>query len=819
MQRSAGTVRRIALFAVTPLVGGMLLIACHGRDAQLGKTGEPGGDGVSEEMASVSMALVNVPNDALCLELSIFPTTGTWGGRTQLFDITPGSSPTLTLNGLPSGNASLGARSFGVPCSQVTSSTSPTWITAGPVPVTLVAGQPVSTSVVLLRPGYVQVTATFNDGTPTITPSTKDFGAVQVGGTASATFSVTNPGTAALALTAPAFTGTDASQFQVLQNGCGTSLAAGSTCAINISFKPTAAGNKTANLSMGSVSASLSGSAFASVLTISPSPANFPSTPVGNTASLTLTLTNGSTAAVSLGSWSITGGSEFGYGATTCGASLAAAASCTQVINFVPVSAGSKTATLSSSAGASVTLNGTATSPSVAYRINCGSSTAVSPFTADQYFSGGTQSSYSKTITVSGVANAAPAAVYQTERYGNSTYTFPGLTASSSYTVRLHFAELYWTAAGKRLFNVTINGAAVLSRLDLYATIGSQYKAYVRDFTATANSSGQIVVAFTSVTDNATISGIEIVAATDPCSGVTCNGHGTCSGAGVCTCTGGWSGPGCTVDPCSGVTCNSHGSCSGAGVCTCTGGWSGSGCTIDPCAGMTCSGHGSCSAGTCTCNQGWSGPTCAIAAPPTLSGPNDITMCGGDSTPSVAFTVSASGAGGGPYQYQWSKVDDLSGSNPTTSWSGLEGDGTTATMTQDLGYRGCPMPPSKSYYRVQVVDPKNGGSATSSIATLWLARPDPFYITYHRDNDWPNLSVQIDVPTTGCINVQFSTNGGSSFSPVRSVCAGETNPQWVVVGTINTSNYSLNIVRTTTQIQAGGLACLSYPADWIYTGP
>jgi len=38
--------------------------------------------------------------------------------------------------------------------------------------------------------------------------------------------------------------------------------------------------------------------------------------------------------------------------------------------------------------------------------------------------------------------------VYQSERYGSSTYTFPGLTASAQYTVRLHFAEIYWTATG-----------------------------------------------------------------------------------------------------------------------------------------------------------------------------------------------------------------------------------------------------------------------------------------------------------------------------------------------------------------------------------
>jgi len=102
--------------------------------------------------------------------------------------------------------------------------------------------------------------------------------------------------------------------------------------------------------------------------------------------------------------------------------------------------------------------------------------------------------------------------VYQSERYGTSTYTLPNLTAGRQYTVRLHFAELYWTAAGKRKFNVAINGTTVLSSFDLYATAGARYKAVLREFTATANSSGQIVIKLTTVTNNATIGGIEIIA-------------------------------------------------------------------------------------------------------------------------------------------------------------------------------------------------------------------------------------------------------------------------------------------------------------------
>jgi len=157
---------------------------------------------------------------------------------------------------------------------------------------------------------------------------------------------------------------------------------------------------------------------------------------------------------------------------------------------------------------ASVTVSA---APTTVYRIDCGSTSAVSPFTADQFSSGGTQRTVTNTINVSGVTNAAPQAVYQSERYGNVTYTMPSLVVGAKYTVRLHFAELFQTASGKRVFNVAINGTTVLTNFDIFATAGAAFKAVVRDFTATATSAGQVVITLTTVTDNATVEGIEII--------------------------------------------------------------------------------------------------------------------------------------------------------------------------------------------------------------------------------------------------------------------------------------------------------------------
>lgn len=173
-------------------------------------------------------------------------------------------------------------------------------------------------------------------------------------------------------------------------------------------------------------------------------------------------------------------------------------------------------ATIRDGAGATVTSNVTvvvpdATPAQTAYRVNCGGG-AVGSFSGDQFASGGTTWTYSSSTVVStaGVANAAPAGVYQSERYGNYSYTFDGLNAGAAYTARLHFSESHATAAGQRKFNVIVNGAQVLTNYDIFAQAGAN-KALVRDVNTTASSRGQIVIQYVSVVDNAKSSGIEIL--------------------------------------------------------------------------------------------------------------------------------------------------------------------------------------------------------------------------------------------------------------------------------------------------------------------
>ncbi|ADV82529.1 malectin domain-containing carbohydrate-binding protein [Terriglobus saanensis] len=135
----------------------------------------------------------------------------------------------------------------------------------------------------------------------------------------------------------------------------------------------------------------------------------------------------------------------------------------------------------------------------------------ATPFVADTDFSNGSTFTTTQPINITNVSNPAPVAVYQSQRQGQFNYTIPGFTPNSAHIVRLHFAELYFSTAGSRIFNVAINGTQVLHNFDVVATAGAFRTANIQQFNATANGLGQIVITLTDGTrDQPLINGVEI---------------------------------------------------------------------------------------------------------------------------------------------------------------------------------------------------------------------------------------------------------------------------------------------------------------------
>ena len=123
--------------------------------------------------------------------------------------------------------------------------------------------------------------------------------------------------------------------------------------------------------------------------------------------------------------------------------------------------------------------------PPVVTRWNAGGGTVTTGTTswlADANFSGG--KTYSN-ASVTAIAGTTDDAVYLTERsattnLGAFSYGIPA-PVSGSYTVTLHFAEIYFGAtgggaggAGKRVFSANLEGGAVeLVDFDIFAQVGA----------------------------------------------------------------------------------------------------------------------------------------------------------------------------------------------------------------------------------------------------------------------------------------------------------------------------------------------------------
>ena len=128
-------------------------------------------------------------------------------------------------------------------------------------------------------------------------------------------------------------------------NNCGSSLLPGASCTLNITFTPTRAGSRTVSMSMGGWSSgnsqldvagglTLTGTGLGPQAVMSPS-LGFGTQKTATTTTKMVTLTNAGNAALTVGTPGVTG-TGFALGAATCGATLAAGASCTLNVNFAP---------------------------------------------------------------------------------------------------------------------------------------------------------------------------------------------------------------------------------------------------------------------------------------------------------------------------------------------------------------------------------------------------------------------------------------------------------------------------------------------------
>lgn len=123
-------------------------------------------------------------------------------------------------------------------------------------------------------------------------------------------------------------------------------------------------------------------------------------------------------------------------------------------------------------------------------------------WSADHHFSGGSLTSTSK-----GISNTTIPELYQTARFGDMVYDIP--VGNGQYDVDLHFAEIYWNRGNRRVFDVWIEGTKVLDHYDIFAEVGA-LTAEVKTFNQVEVNDGSLNIVFSSIIDNAKVSGIAI---------------------------------------------------------------------------------------------------------------------------------------------------------------------------------------------------------------------------------------------------------------------------------------------------------------------
>jgi len=278
----------------------------------------------------------------------------------------------------------------------------------------------------------------------------------QAVGTASGAQAVTlkNTGSGVLNISSVAFTGPNGGDFGQTNN-CGSSVAGGASCTINVTFTPTVTGAESATLSVSDNASgspqtvTLTGTGTAPSVSLSSASLSFSNQPVGTTsAASAVTVTNTGTASLTFTGIGATGDFAVAASGTTCSTSapVAASGSCVVNVTFTPTTNGTRSGSLTLTDNASgspqtVSLSGTGTGPVVSLS---------APLTFSAQFVGTSSSSQTVTLTNTGNGNLTLTAVAVTGPFaiattGTTCSTSNPVAAGATCTVAVTFTP---TAAG-----------------------------------------------------------------------------------------------------------------------------------------------------------------------------------------------------------------------------------------------------------------------------------------------------------------------------------------------------------------------------------
>lgn len=169
-----------------------------------------------------------------------------------------------------------------------------------------------------------------------------------------------------------------------------------------------------------------------------------------------------------------------------------------------PISSASVIMSSSSSAAAS-SAPSTPSNAAFVFAVNAGGGATVAngiSYSQDRFYTGGAGN-----ITSKAISGTTADSVFQSERYGTTTYDVP--VTNANYSLKLQFAELYHTMAGARYFSVEVEGQTVFTDKDLFNDVGGD-AALEMVMPNVSVDDNALTIKLTASLHNAVINGFEI---------------------------------------------------------------------------------------------------------------------------------------------------------------------------------------------------------------------------------------------------------------------------------------------------------------------
>jgi hypothetical protein len=194
---------------------------------------------------------------------------------------------------------------------------------------------------------------------PLLSATSFSFGSLTVGQTSGPlTLTISSIGGQALSLNSTAITGMNSSDFSITGDSCHapTVLQSGTSCSVLINFTPSAAGSRSAALTITdnaappAESAQLNGTGLAPAptVTLTPVSLDFGTVTQGTSTPLNISVKNSGNAALHISSVAMEGAdaNDFSSSSPTCNATIPANSTCTITVTFTPLAPGLRTTTI-----------------------------------------------------------------------------------------------------------------------------------------------------------------------------------------------------------------------------------------------------------------------------------------------------------------------------------------------------------------------------------------------------------------------------------------------------------------------------------------